>query len=270
MSDTALANKDLPLNPRRLRPVPPQQLQWRDMLGFLGRANMGFGGMLLHVYNQILRDEGYEDQYDQPVLVESPGAVVVAIAGDKVGFVQNFRLVGDRPLIVTTGSSLELFYGERNELSPDKAVLEVGKEYVKVLLRNPELLEEMIRNLGRMSWEVPAGIAPGDTSAGSVEEFVKKMAKLEASEEAGFEIADVEVCGTVNFNPTFFTHGQHIVRAALVGVGGNRPEDRETIGSVRLFSRDEIHRAVEDGTFDGTHLDDGKTLSALVKVGYFR
>lgn len=73
--------------------------------------------------------------YDQPVIVENAGSVVIVQHGNKIGLVRNFRMVGDRLL------------------------LDAGAEYVK-RLNVERLWGKLLDTLGRWCWEAPRGLAP--------------------------------------------------------------------------------------------------------------
>lgn len=209
---------------------------------------MGFG--LVHVVNQKGADGKFSDLYDQFVLIENPGAIVVCTddAG-RVGLIQNFRLVGDRPPEIL----------ERLK-DPATGAFQFSS-YVRTL-REKRLIEDLLATLGEHVWELPRGLAPAGETA-DLEAFVRKVAAIEAKEEAGFDVADVRLRGKVNANTTFFPHPQHVVTARIVGRGARRPEEFESIGKVRMFAPDELRRmADEDALFDGL------TLACLAKVGY--
>lgn len=186
--------------------------------------------------------------YDQPMLIENPGAVIVATTSDdRLGMVLNRRNVCDRP-----------------ELDPCDLANYVGR--VDENKKWPDVLE----NAGAEQWEIPAGIGPNKLSP---EEFrdilcerdlVKHIAKLESVEEVGFELANVRVVGQVNFNPTFFLHPQWIVCADIVAQGKQCPEDYESLGKVRLFNKREVRAMAGTKRFQ-----DGKTLSALALAGLY-
>ena len=242
-------------NPRRLRTIR-DELDWQRIPGMEGRYNPRFGGACLHVENQVMKDGEYADQYDQPLLVESPGALVVATLGDKVGLVQNFRLIGPRPLLLTVDDGIKLLYGdpEFSKLYEENVALN-GQQYTNTLVKH-DALNEMLSGLGQMSWELPRGIAPADAS--DLDDFVRKVAKIEAAEEGGFEIDCIERCGEVNANTTFFAHAQAVVRAEIISVGEQSPEERETLGAAQLFSRSRVREMISSG-----ELVDGLTIAAL-------
>jgi len=208
---------------------------------------MGYG--LVHVVNQKAADGRWVDQYDQFALFENPGAIVVCTdAAGRVGLVPNFRLVGDRqPEIL-----------ERLKVSGgtyDYAA------YVRTL-REKNLFQDALAGLGEHVWELPRGLAPAG-EAEDIEAFVRKVAAIEAKEEAGFDVADVRLRGKVNANTTFFPHAQFVVSATIVGVGDSKPEELESIGKVKMFTPDRLRAmADEDELFDGL------TLACLAKVGY--
>ncbi|HTK60553.1 MAG TPA: hypothetical protein VL283_05130 [Candidatus Baltobacteraceae bacterium] len=207
--------------------------------------DMGFA--LMHVVNQKADGDAWKDLYDQFVLFENPGAIVVCTddAG-RVGLVQNFRLVGDR---------LDAFLKDPETGAYDSAA------YVR-MLRDKRRFAAAVEALGAYVWELPRGLAPAGLSS-DVAGFIKKVAQIEAKEEGGFDIIDAELCGKVNANTTFFPHAQHVVRGTIVARGANRPEELETIGKVKMFTPEDLRRmADEDELFDGL------TLASLAKAAY--
>ena len=209
---------------------------------------MGFG--LVHVVNQKNADGKLSDLYDQFVLIENPGAMVVCTdAAGRVGLVPNFRLVGDRPK--------EILERLKN---PATGAYDYAA-YMRVL-RDKRLIEDVLASLGEHVWELPRGLAPAGEAA-DIAAFVRKVAAIEAKEEAGFDVADVRLRGKVNANTTFFPHAQYVVSATIVGVGASKPEALESIGKVKMFTPEQLRRMA-----DADELFDGLTLACLAKVGY--
>jgi 8-oxo-dGTP pyrophosphatase MutT (NUDIX family) len=210
--------------------------------------DMGFG--LMHVVNQKAADGVWKDQYDQYVLFENPGAIVVCTdAAGRVGLVPNFRLVGDRP------EDTMLHLRNSKTGAYDYAA------YVKTL-REKGLFQSVLDTLGQHVWELPRGLAPAGETA-DLAAFIKKVAAIEAKEEAGLELADIRLRGKVNANTTFFPHAQFVVSATIVGAGASKPEERESIGKLRMFAPEELRRMS-----DQDELFDGLTLACLAKAGY--
>ena len=210
--------------------------------------DMGFAAV--HVVNQKADGVGWKDQYDQFVLFENPGAIVVCTdAAGRVGLVPNFRLVGDRP-----SSALERLK------NPETGKYDYAR-YVKTL-REQGLFQEVLDTLGEHVWELPRGLAPA-AEAADLAAFVRKVAAIEAKEEAGLELADVRLRGKVNANTTFYPHAQFVVSATVVGAGASRPEERESIGKLKMFTPEELRRMA-----DKDELFDGLTLACLAKAGY--
>lgn len=187
------------------------------------------------VVQRFIDDELKKDLYDQPLIVESPGAVVVCQAGMKVGLVENYRFVGER-------------------------ILDVGVEYI-ARLNTEERWIDLLDSLGAWKWELPRGIAPGEGK--SLEEIVIAAARTEALDEAGFTLDRVRIAGRVNVNFTFFPHAQYVIHGRIVGVKEQNPEDLEIIGKTHLFSGEELRRMVGTGEFD-----DGLGLAALAIAGF--
>lgn len=196
---------------------------------------MGFAMFRVVVRKSVEGEE--KDLYDQPMIVENPGCAVVCKAGNKVGLVRNFRMVGER--------------------------LAVGNpsDYVRVLDAEGRW-EELFRVLGAWRYELPQGLAPKSDDAHDLEAFVKKAAKLEAAEEGGFQVEDVRILGRVNANPTFFTAAQYVVEARIVGVGERHPEDLEILGGMELATPERLCELVRGG-----QLDNALSLAALAIAG---
>jgi hypothetical protein len=210
--------------------------------------DMGFA--LMHVVNQKAAGDGWQDLYDQFVLFENPGAIVVCTDGeDRVGLIQNYRLVGDRLQSVM----------ERLK-NPDTGKYDFSA-YAKTL-RDKQLFAHALDGLGENVWELPRGLAPAGETA-DIAAFIRKVAAIEAKEEGGFDIADARIRGKVNANTTFFPHPQYVAEGKIVARGANRPEELEMIGKVKMFTPEELRRMS-----DADELYDGLTLACLAKVGY--
>lgn len=206
-------------------------------------ASAGHGGLInpkgwamLRVVVRKLVDGKLKDLYDQPLLVENAGAIVVCLAGDKVGLVQNFRFVGRR-------------------------LMNAGKDYVR-RLNDEGRWDELLAELGSWCWELPRGLSQLDDET-DLEKFVIATAKAEALEESGFAIADARIRGMLNVNPTFFAHGQYVVEGRVVSRGASRPEDMEMIGQTTLFDAAQVRAMV-----DRTEVQDGLTLASLAMAGF--
>jgi len=193
------------------------------------------GHAMIRIIVQKAIEGRLEDLYDQPLFIENPGSVVVARAGDAVGFIQNYRLVADR--------------------LPD-----ISSDYV-LTLNEQKRWDEILGTLGKWMWELPRGLMPPDNEK-DIEKFVIATAKAESLQEAGFRLQDARICGEFNFNSTFFAHSQYVVSARIVGIEENKPEELEVIGNTKLFTLKEIRQMV-----DSRELIDGMTLTALAIAG---
>lgn len=205
-------------------------------IGTGGIVNTRLGVGLLRVVVQKAAEGKLKDLYDQPIMIENAGAIVVCQAGDRVGLVQNYRFVGER-------------------------LLDAGSDYIK-RLHDEGRFEELLGTLGRWCWELPRGLSPGNNTA-DVRKFILATAKAEAIEESGLELTDTRIAGRVNANSTFYAHAQYVVHGRIVGRGGNRPEVGEMLGRTKLFSAPEIRALVDSGG-----LDDGLTLASLAVCGF--
>jgi len=177
--------------------------------------------------------------YDQPMIIENAGAIIIAQLGKRIALTQNFRMVGER-------------------LLP-----EAGTKYIQ-RLQDERLWEKLTQSLGRWCWEAPRGLINIETRKNqtSASDFVLQSAKFEALEEAGIKVASARIVGRVNTNSTFFAHAQEVVHAKIVSLGKAIPEDYEILGKTRLFTMRELRRLNSWGAFD-----DGATLAALALCG---
>lgn len=209
---------------------------WRSASGGHGGLVNAKGWAMLRVIVQKLVDGAVKDLYDQPLLVENAGAIVVCQAGDRVGLVQNFRFVGKR-------------------------LMNAGKDYVRKL-DDEGRWDELVAELGSWQWELPRGLSQIENET-DLERFVIATAKAEALEESGFAIGDARIAGLLNVNPTFFAHSQYVVHGKVVSSGESHPEDLEIIGQTTLFDAKQIRSMV-----DRLEIQDGLTLAALAMAGF--
>lgn len=194
------------------------------------------GWALLRVVVQKVVEGQLKDLYDQPLIVENPGSIVVCTAGDKVGLVQNYRFTGNR-------------------------ILEAGADYVK-RLNEEGRWDELLETLGEWQWELPRGLSQVNKET-NLYKFVLDTAKAEALEESGFTIANARIAGMVNANTTFFAHSQYVVAADIISKGENKPESLEILGRTQMFSAREIRRMT-----DTLLLQDGLTFASLALAGF--
>lgn len=217
--------------------LPASFVGWKSPpVGTGGIVNTKFGVALLRVVVQKLVEGRLKDLYDQPIMIENAGAIVVCEVGDRVGLVQNYRFVGER-------------------------LVDLGAGYVKWLYDEGNF-EVLLATLGRWCWELPRGLSPGHDSA-DVRKFVLATARAEALEESGLKLSNVRIVGRVNANPTFYAHAQYVVHGRVVGKGSNHPEAAEMLGATKLFTAPEIRELVDRG-----ELDDGLTLASLAVCGF--
>lgn len=214
---------------------------WLDSKSSIGFVNKQGWALLRVVVKKNIGGEGLKDLYDQCVVFENPGSVVLCLVGEgdnmKVGLIQNYRFVGERvPVANVTNYVAEL--------------------------EDTNGWNKAVESLGRDCWEAPRGLIPPVDESDLVP-FVVKTAKLEALQESGLRIADAKIAGRLNANSTFFPHAQYVVVGKVVGQTDSRPEVAEIIGSMKLFGKSEVRRMVD------THeLDDGMTLAAMAIAGF--
>lgn len=173
--------------------------------------------------------------YEQPMLFENPGAIVLLKKGEKFGLVQNYRMVGER-------------------LSVPK---KWDKGYIAYLTTN-KLWEKLFHTLGKWTWEAPMGLQKDFDETKGLEAIVRDIAEKEALEEAGCKIGDIEILGQIVDKPTFVAHGQYCVVGNVVEESEQKAEDLEIIGKIHFFSMSEIIELWRKGDFV-----DGRTMSAL-------
>lgn len=218
------------------------QIGWHvNPEGFMGMSNAkaGFGLAWLMVQ---LPDPENDNQlaptYNAPAIFENAGVIILAKSSDgRYAFVENHRYVGDR--------------------LPDIP----ANNYIQGL-NEQKRWAEAVEDLGRKKYELPAGLAPASSEHAELEMVVKQTAKMEAQEEAGIQIANLQIFGSGNMNPTFFPYAQSIVTARITSIGEQSIEDYEAIGKFKLFSPEEIVDLAEKG-----EIDDMKTFGAFGRAG---
>ncbi len=213
-----------------------------------GPNSQGVGGIhnkrgwaLLRLMEERFRDGEFQPSFDRIIIAETAGSIVIAQVGDRVGLIRNYRMTG-----------------ERLPFEGDAA------DYIKYIDEN-QLWEELVASLGQWRWECPRGqIPPNPDAEGneSIEDFVIKTAKMEALDEAGYEIAGARIVGRLMMDSAYFAHAQYVVHAKIKSIGDASPEETELIGGSKLHSMSEIRQLVEAG-----ELDDGLTLGALAMCG---
>jgi len=215
------------------------------MLNIFGRPIVGWiKGSHPHVlYNPmgygevkvVIHDKDSNPLYDQPMIVENPGAIIICQRGNKIGLIPSYRFVGER-------------------------IIKNSGDYVKAINEN-NLWEELVSKMGKDIWEAPRGIITS-TKQEDLESLVIKTAKLEGLQEAGFKLDKVRLVGRVNANTTFFFHAQYVVHARIKNIGKAKLEDTELIGRAKLFTIEEISQMQKNGEFV-----DGLTLAAMALCG---
>lgn len=121
--------------------------------------------------------------YEQPMLFENEGAVVLLKKGEKFGLVQNYRLIGKR--------------------------LPVPPEWKKgyiAYLNEHKLWGELLETLGQWTWEAPMGLGKNIDTTNGLENMIHEIAKKEAMEEAGCVIKNLKILGEGVDKPTFVAH----------------------------------------------------------------
>lgn len=213
---------------------------WQPAKNALGLVNPRAFACLWVVVQKLVGSR-LGDLYEQPMLFENPGSIVVCRTGSRVALVKSWRNVGER----------------LNPKDPNY----VGNVDAE------GMWGQVTNGLGMWRWELPRGIPPVDTDV-SIESIAIKAAKLEALEEAGCKLTKARVAGRLNTNPTFFAHAQYVVDAKIESRGEQNPEELENIGATRLFTAAEIRQLANGGEIDGVGFDDGMTLGALALAGF--
>lgn len=208
---------------------------WSPMVnGHGGILNARGGWALPRVVIRKEVEGKMQDIYDQPMIVEKPGSIVVCTMGDKVAVIANFRMTGPRP------------EGTDNN-------------YIQMLEDGD--WKGMLENLGEWRWELPAGLA--DIKDGTdIKSTVLGSAQAEALEEAGLQVVNAKIVGKVNMNPTFFPHDQYVVRAEVASIEEAQHEDLEMIGGMQFVDSSELRQIVSENTFV-----DAKSIAALAIAG---
>lgn len=168
--------------------------------------------------------------YEQPVIVEAPGALVV-IRDDKgrVGFVEQHR--AHRPRLEQAMSGRD------------------GLGYIKLLIEEVLWGSLMQSSPGSVLLELPAGlIDPADIAPGrGYEDLVRRIGEREAAQETGFRVRVTHVfTDAVNPNPVFFLHPQNVVVGKLEAIGDASPDPEEAIRGRCWLTPEEIKRAIHE------------------------
>ncbi|HCC23827.1 TPA: hypothetical protein DF272_06665 [Candidatus Falkowbacteria bacterium] len=208
-------------------------------------TSQGFGGLfnpqgwaaLRAVLFKLAPESLKQWLYDQILLVENPGAIVIMELDGRIALTRNFRMVGERLLPEAAGDYIRRLNEER-------------------------LWNVLLDTLGRWMWETPRGLI-NDPKSQNLEEFILRTAKVEALEESGYRLKDVRIAGRVNANSTFFAHAQYIVYGKIESQGEAKPEDLEMIGNSKLFTLDQLREMNQTGEFE-----DGLTLAGLALCGF--
>lgn len=191
--------------------------------------------------------QGYKPGYDQPVIIEDLGAIIIATDDlGRIALIENYRFIADRlPGLPVAG-------------------------YVKALLESGRW-EELVGTAGRESLECPRGLLnANELSADAralavgadVTAFVKHTARAEGLEEGGLVLDNLTFAGWINWNTTFCLHSQAVVRAHVKSVNKQAPEEFEHIGALHFVSPQELRRRIDEKQFV-----DGLTLGALALCG---
>jgi hypothetical protein len=159
-------------DPHRQNHFGKELIGWKPISQGEGGLFNPIGFACLRVVVQKEVSNEMVDLYDQPLVVEDPGAVIVCQAGEKIGFVQSFRMVGER-VSVDGGTYV--------------ASLNEGKRWT-----------DLLNSLGQEKWELPRGVAPVGNADPA--QAVLAIARQEALEEAGFVLKNVRVAGRINTN----------------------------------------------------------------------
>ncbi|MBU6447407.1 NUDIX domain-containing protein [Patescibacteria group bacterium] len=172
--------------------------------------------------------------YDQPLMVENQGAVIVALdSRGRIGMVRVFRPVAKH---IDTFNPRAFYDQYMWEHAWDERE---GMEF-----------------FGRFSWELPGGMhKDGDSSH-------QQTAEREATEELGVHMRWCEYLGMIIPNTTFMATPQPVYLGRVHEGRGSSPthQDEEGIAKVGWFSRKELDMAIADGS-----IFDAITMAALQK-----
>ncbi len=168
--------------------------------------------------------------YEQPVIVEAPGALVVVRDGKgRVGFVEQHR--AHRPRLDRAMSGQD------------------GLGYIKLLMQEALWGALMESHPGSVLLELPAGLVdPADIAPGrDYEDLVRRIGEREAAQETGFTVRVTQVfTDSVNPNPVFFLHPQNVVVGKLEAIGHANPDPEEAIKGRRWLTPEEIRLAIRE------------------------
>ncbi len=238
VKDTGVARLQLAEDNDKLNRFDKPVIGWHHASqgeGSIVNQNIGMAVMMIVV--QKMFDNGFEDLYNQPMMVQNVGTMVVCKSDDdRVMLIQSYRMNADR-------------------------LAGVSANYVRTLNEQGRW-EELLASLGSWKWELPAGLAPPG-EADDLEAFILKTAAIEALEESGVRICNPQNMGRLNFDPAFFMHSQYVVQAEIAHIGDPRIEQLEIIGKRQLFSGSEIRALIDAG-----QMDDCRSIGALALAGF--
>jgi hypothetical protein len=222
---------------------------WRSTsVGEGGIFNPIAYAVLRVVVSKIVKGE-LQELYDQPMMVQNTGAVVVPFLNERVGMIKSFRFTGPR-------------------------IMQADPNYV-ARVDEQEQWDELLKMLGKWRWELPRGIPPSKVKPEEGKTFTTEQelavatAKLESFAEAGFELVDRECVSQLVIDPSFYAHPQYVVRGRVKSITGPTPDDLEIIRGSRFFTPAEVRSMVSQQVLiEDVGFDDGISKAALADTGF--
>jgi 8-oxo-dGTP pyrophosphatase MutT (NUDIX family) len=231
----------LPIIFALLMAAPQVPVGWELIPGLRESRSNPRGWALIWI--AVLQGRGYE----QPNIVEAPGAMVVTRdAQGRIAFVDQHRTHRSRLAEALSGRG--------------------GLGYTALLTLDALWGRLMDSHPGTVSRELPGGLvdAKDITKVGQdYEELIRRIGEREASEESGLRIKIIKVfIDIMNANPVFFLHGQSVVVAELESRGKATPDAEEAIKGRCWRTPEEIREDIRTGV-----IFDSRTVHALVLAG---
>ena len=115
------------------------------------------------------------------------------------------------------------------------------------------MVEQWRHPIGRRSWELPMGVAPGGDATP-----VEEAARIELREETGLRAERIEIVAEMDVAPGLMRHTAHLCLASGLTPGPQELEHGEQGLIAEAWPLERLRRAATDGT-----VRDNVTLSAL-------
>lgn len=188
-------------------------------------------------------DDGQPEYlYDQPLIIENEGVIVVLRHedGQRLLFSEVFRPIGERI-----------------------AILRFKKYVRKLEARN--WWPALFGSLGRWQFECPMGLIESEDLEGhdgDIQQIVIAAAVREARAEVGAEITNARIVGRLTPTTTFIPHASWVVEATVTSLQGQVPEKEELVRPPQWVNRSQLSQLSMEGA-----IWDARTIAALSFAG---